>query len=176
MGIGMMRRHYENEPDSARVTLGPTGVPEDEAGGVVAIGDEPGTAPTPSHADAAERNLTPTDEEPEGPSEEELQGTGEVPKANEEGASEAQFGDPEHSVDPEGHPVDHEQVEENLEEAPDVTAEGASLGGPATAPEAPSRGASTAVWQDFYKEALGQDPGTRSRDELANDYLGPKPE
>lgn len=176
MGIGMMRRHYENDPESARVVINPTGIPEGDEGGVVAIGDEPGTAPTPSVADAEERNLTPDPETGEEPTPEEVEGQGEAPEANEEAASEDQNGDPETTVDPEGHPPVPEAIEENLAADPTTDEAGNSLGGSETAPEAPSRGASTATWQDFYTTQLGQDPGDRSRDQLANDYLGAKPE
>lgn len=172
----MLRRHYESDPESARVVINPTGIPEGNEGGVVAIGDEPGTAPTPSVADAAERNLTPDPETGEEPTSEEIEGQVEAPDANEEAASEDQNGDPETTVDPEGHPPVPEVIEENLAADPTTDDAGNSVGGSETAPEAPSRGASTATWQDFYTTKLGQDPGERSRDQLANDYLGAKPE
>ncbi|AYQ99468.1 hypothetical protein PBI_JOHANN_12 [Microbacterium phage Johann] len=176
MGIGMMRRHYANDPESARVVIEPTGIPEGTEGGVVAIGDEPGTAPTPSVADAESRDLTVDPETGEEPTPEEIEGQGEAPEANEEAASEDQNGDPETTTDPVEHPPVPEVIEENLTADPTTDDAGASLGGAETAPEAPSRGASTATWQDFYTTQLGQDPGDRSRDQLANDYLGAKPE
>ncbi|QJD49988.1 hypothetical protein SEA_RASOVI_11 [Microbacterium phage Rasovi] len=200
MGIGMLRRHYESDPESAHVEIAPTGIPEGTEGGVVAIGDEPGTAPTPSIADAEERDLN-VDPETGQPDPEAVEGQEETPDANEEAASEDQNGDPETTTDPVEHPPVPEVIEEHLEaegEAHGETAEAASgapedTGTPTGTPEssevqetpteaapaeivAPSRGASTATWQDFYTTKLGQDPGDRSRDDLANDYLGPKPE
>lgn len=169
MGIGMHRRHYAIEPDSAHVVLEPTGIPEGNEGGVVAIGDEPGTAPTPSTPDAEERDLQIVDGRVTAP-------IVQAKDANEKPASKDEFGDAEHSVDPEGHPVDHEKVEDNLEEAGLTDESGTSLGGSPTAPEAPARGASKAIWETFYTEQLGQDPAGRGRDQLANDYLGEKSE
>ncbi|XAO35618.1 hypothetical protein SEA_FIRECASTLE_11 [Microbacterium phage FireCastle] len=176
MSIGMMRRHYANEENSARVVIDPQPFDPSVEGGVVAIGDEPGTAPTPTEADAAGRDLTVDPDTGEEPTAAEIEGQGEAPEANEQAASEDQNGDPETTVDPVEHPPVPEAIEENLAADPTTDEAGNSLGGPETAPEAPSRGASTATWQTFYKEVLGQDPGERSRDELANDYLGPKPE
>lgn len=167
MGIGMMRRHYANEDDSARVVIDPQFGDPDAQGGVVAIGDEPGTAPTPLVADAPERNLE------EAPASEDAP---EAPDANEQAASEDQNGDPETTTDPVEHPPVPEVIVEHIEADPTTDDAGASLGGPETAPEAPSRGASRVVWSDFYTDKLGQDPGERTRDQLANDYLGEKPE
>ncbi|QWY83800.1 hypothetical protein SEA_PERMAG_12 [Microbacterium phage PermaG] len=193
MGIGMFRRHYDSDPESAHVEIAPTGIPEGNEGGVVAIGDEPGTAPTPSIADAEERDLN-EDPETGQPDPEAVKGQEETPEANEEAASEDQNGDPETTTDPVEHPPVPEVIEENLEEKGEAVSETTeepetSEGTPEVAEvqetpteaapveiAAPSRGASTATWQDFYTTKLGQDPGDRSRDDLANDYLGPKPE
>jgi hypothetical protein len=177
MGIGMMRRHYGNEEGSATVHLDPQPIDESNVeGGVVAIGDEPGTAPTPTVADSAGREFD------QNPSKAELEGQGEAPDANEKGASADQHGDPEHTVDPVGHPVDEAKVAENLDakgaphgdvlndEHPDETE---------TAPEVPAgvevtrpaKSASRAKWA-AYAEAVGVAVAdTEGRDDIAARFL-----
>jgi len=96
MGIGLLRRHYDEDPDSAKVLLTPKGIEEDQPENEsVDLTDTPGTTGNPDPATGTDENPAPS---------------------NEEAASEDQFGDPEHSVDPEGHPV----VEESTEGAPEA--------------------------------------------------------
>lgn len=177
MGIGTLRRHYGNEEEGAAVFLDPQPTVPDAEGGVVAIGDEPGTARTPMVADAAERNLE------EAPASEDAPN---APDANEAAASADQNGDPATTTDPEGHPPVVEVIAENLEakgephgdvltgepaeedngsEVPDdatITAESFPDG-----PDLPKRNASRQVWAD-YAEAVGVAVAdTEGRDDIA---------
>lgn len=161
MGIGMMRRHYGNEEDSATVHLAPQPIQPDEEGGVVAIGDEPGTAPTPTSADAPERNLE------EAPASEDAP---EAPDANEKGASADQHGDPDHTVDPEGHPVDHAIVADHMEAKGEHPHERAAPVGV----ELPKRNSSRAVWADYAEKVGVAVADTEGRDDIAARFLDEK--
>lgn len=180
MGLGSLRRHYGNEEGSATVHLDPQPTNPDAEGGVVAIGDEPGTAPTPAVADSPGREFD------EDTTADELEGQGEAPDANERAASEDQHGDPEHTVDPEGHPVDEEKVAENLEakgephgdvltdEAPDEAPEAPAEVPAGVDAELPKRNSSRAVWAEYAEKVGVAVADTEGRDDIAARFLDDK--